>query len=353
MRILIAAGGTGGHLFPAIRLAEELESRGVSEILFITSRRGQDRATLERKGMRFCVSPVIPLKSRNVFHALDFIFRLFAGTVQSLFVLLSFRPQVAVGFGGYISGPALLSAHFLRIKTVIHEQNVYPGKANRMLARFVDRIAVSFDDTVEYLKRYKAKIVISGNPLRKDIEGHLIKKDNFTILIMGGSQGAHALNRLAPEAINSMDIVLKSGIEVIHISGYNERDEVKEFYDGKGIKNTVISFTEEMSAIYNKCDFVVSRAGAMTVSELLFLKKPSILVPYPYAGGHQRLNAKVMESAGLAVLLEEKGLTSEILRDAIAGFMDKDKLVAMARGADRFKQRDACEILIKETIVGQ
>ena len=349
MKILIASGGTGGHLFPAIRLAEELKARsGTVEVLFVTSCRKQDSAILKERGMRFCVLSVIPLESCNVFDFLNFGWRLAWSAIKSLFLLLSFRPQVVVGFGGYVSGPITLLAAFSGIKTVIHEQNVYPGKTNRALARFVDRIAVSFSETRAYLKRFDSKIVLSGNLIRQELKRTGSKKDRFTILTMGGSQGAHTLNKIVPEAAGLINGDTKKDLEMIHISGARERDEVASAYNNKGIKSRVLAFTEEMSEIYNECDFVISRAGATTVSELLFLGKPSILVPYPHAGGHQRLNARILQDAGIAVLLEEEGLTAEVLRDWMVGFMDKTKLATMAKKTEGAGHKDACEILIKE-----
>ncbi|NQV04276.1 MAG: undecaprenyldiphospho-muramoylpentapeptide beta-N-acetylglucosaminyltransferase [Candidatus Omnitrophica bacterium] len=348
MKILIASGGTGGHLFPAIRLAEELKARGMAEVLFVTSCRKQDSAILKEKNIRFCVSSVIPLQSCNILDVLNFGWRLVWSTIKSLFLLLSFRPQVVIGFGSYVSGPIVLLAALSRIKTVIHEQNVYPGKTNRALARFVDKIAVSFSETRAYLKRFDSKTVVSGNLIRQGLRKTMSRKDRFTILTMGGSQGAHTLNKLVPEAAGLINGDTKKDLEMIHISGARERGEVATAYNNKGIKNRVIAFTEGMSDIYNECDFVISRAGATTVSELLFLGKPSILVPYPHAGGHQRLNAKVLEGAGIAVLLEEEGLTAEVLRDRIVGFMDKAKLATMAKKTEKASHEDACDILIKE-----
>lgn len=348
MKILIVSGGTGGHLFPAIRLVEELKACGMDEVLFVTSCRKQDSAILKREHMRFCVLSVIPLQSCNVFDLLNFSWRLASGAIKSLFLLLSFRPQVVIGFGGYVSGPIVLLAALSGIKTVIHEQNVYPGKTNKALARFVDRIAVSFLETRVYLKRFDSKIVVSGNLIRQGLKKTGSKKDTFTILTMGGSQGAHTLNKLVPEAAGLINGDVKKDLEIVHISGARERDEVAAAYNNKGIKSRVISFTEEMSDIYNECDFVISRAGATTVSELLFLGKPSILVPYPHAGGHQRLNARILQVAGIAVLLEEEGLTAEALRERIIGFMDKAKLATMAKKTQGSVHKDACEILIKE-----
>jgi len=346
MKILIVAGGTGGHLFPAARLAEEIKLRAQGEILFVTSCRSQDRDILKQRHIEFQTLPLIPLQTRTPLSILNFIARLIAGTIKSVFLLLRFRPLVAVGFGGYISGPILLSAALFRIKTIIHEQNVYPGKTNRILAGFVDKIAISFPETRGYLRRFDSKIIISGNPLRRGLKREQKTKDIFTILAMGGSQGAHALNKLIPEAAGLIQADKKRALEIIHISGYREEREVIRAYQDRGIKSRVFSFTEEIDKLYNECDFVIGRAGATTVSELSFLAKPSILIPYPYGGGHQRLNAKVLQDRGSAILLDEEGLRLEDLRDAIIKLMDKKTLTDMSERQGR-ADNNACSILMK------
>ncbi len=348
MRVLIAAGGTGGHLFPAIRLIEELRLNKLGEVLLATSCRKNDRDILREKAIRFKTLPLIPLGSGNPLTILYFAVCLVAGTIKSLFLILSFRPSVVVGFGSYLSGPILLLSALAGIKTIIHEQNVCPGKANKILARFVDKIAVSFPETKGYLKRYESKVVLSGNPLRRELKRSERKGNNFTVLAMGGSQGAHTLNALIPEAIGLIDDEKKKALDVVHISGYSEKDEVVKAYKDRGIRSRVFSFTDEMHRLYSESDFVIARAGATTVSELLYLAKPSILIPYPHRGGHQRLNARVLEGMGSALLLEEKGLTPLKLQRAILNFMNRDALNNMS---SRIKDKgtfDPCDILIKE-----
>jgi len=358
MRILIVAGGTGGHLFPAIRLGEELALRGYSEVSFVTSSRKRDKEILKKE----CATlPIIPLQSKSPLAVLNFIARLFTGTIKSLFLILRLRPEVVVGFGGYLTGPIVLLAALLGKKTIIHEQNVYPGKANRMLAGSVDKIAVSFPETLNYLKKFESKIVVSGNLLRRELDfrnpggcqhGNLRRcgSNSFTILAMGGSQGAHALNRLIPEAVGLMDNEKKHLLEMIHIAGYKDEEDVKRLYADKDINNRVFSFTEDIAGLYSECDFVIGRSGATTVSELLYLGKPSILIPYPHGNGHQRLNAKILGDRGDAILLEEKGLRAEHLRDAIMKFMDKGVLREMSARARSSNATDACDTLIKAVI---
>jgi len=350
MKILIVAGGTGGHILPALTLAREIKARNIGEVLFAISSKKQDRDIISGKGLDFITLPVTSLASKNIFSVLNFLTRLFIGAIESVFALLRFRPDVVVGFGGYVSGPIVLAASFSGTKTIIHEQNVYPGKANKILARFVDKIAISFPDAKKYFKGYESKIIFSGNPLREGLErdGKERSGDSFIGLVIGGSQGAHKLNTIVPEAIKLMQDSHKNKLNIIHIAGKDEKEDVEKSYGEIGVKNRVFSFTEHMARLYNECDFVISRAGAMTISELLALGIPAILVPYPYAGGHQRLNAAVLEKIGSGILLEEKGLNSCIMRDAIVKLMDRNVLGAMSSRAKDINKPEACRILIKE-----
>lgn len=354
MKILIAAGGTYGHLFPAVRLAEEIMSKKIADVLFIVPSRPEDTNLLRELGIPFESVPVVGFQSKTPLRILEFAIRLMAGSVKSLALILKSHPAVAIGFGGYVSGPVLLLASILNIKTIIHEQNVYPGRTNKILANFVDRIAISFPETGEYLKKYGRKIVFSGNPLRRNLKRGPIRHDtdsaNFTILAMGGSQGSHKLNKLIPEAVHLLGEDRKKKLEVIHLSGDKDRDNVMKAYRNENVRNRVFSFTNEMDRFYNECDFVIGRAGAGTISELLYLAKPAILIPYPYAGSHQYLNAKVLEKAGLGIVFEEEKLSAEELRDAMVRLMDKPELAKMAKAAQQISADNACDILIREII---
>jgi UDP-N-acetylglucosamine--N-acetylmuramyl-(pentapeptide) pyrophosphoryl-undecaprenol N-acetylglucosamine transferase len=350
MKVLIVAGGTGGHILPALVLARDIKIRNIGQVLFVISSRKQDREIISGKGIDFTTLPIASLQSKNIFSVLNFLARLFIGTIESAYLLLKFKPDTVVGFGGYISGPIVLLASLSGVRTIIHEQNVCPGKANRILARFVNKIAVGFLDAKSYLKSFESKIIFSGNPLREGLKRDNRAKaaDSFNVLIIGGSQGAHKLNTIVPEAVNLIEKDNRNMLNFIHIAGKNDLEEVEKSYEKIGIKNRVFSFTEHMARLYNECDFVISRAGAMTISELLTLEIPAILVPYPYAGGHQKLNAMVLEKIGSGILLEEKNLTPYAMRDAILKLMDRNILKAMSSRAKRIDKPDTCKILIKE-----
>jgi len=350
MKILIAGGGTGGHILPALALAKEIKARNIGEVLFVISSRKQDRDIVSGKGVNFIALPITPLQSGGIFSILSFLTRLFIGTIKSVFLLLKFKPDTVIGFGGYVSGPIVLLSSLLGARTIIHEQNAYPGRTNRILARFADRIAISFPDARTFLRDFESKIVFSGNPLREGLkrDKKAGAQDFFNVLIIGGSQGAHKLNTIVPEAVSLMEENGRNRLNLVHIAGKDDTEEVEKSYDKIGVKNRVFSFTEHMARLYNECDFVISRAGAMTISELSALGIPAILVPYPHAGGHQRFNAMALEKTGCGVLLEEKDLTPGVMRDAISKLMNRDILNAMSSGAERADKPDACKILIKE-----
>lgn len=350
MRVLIVAGGTGGHILPAVTLANEIKLQTLGEVLFVASSGKQDKEILANKNINFTTLPIISLKSKGIFSILNFSTRLFIGVLASIFILLKFKPETLIGFGGYVSGPITLIGSIFGIKTIIHEQNVYPGLSNRILARFVTKIAISFEETKKYLRGFESKTIYSGIPLHQGLKRNGIEKpeDIFNILIIGGSQGAHILNILVPQAISLIDKTRRDTLSISHIAGRNEKEDVEKRYNEIRVKNRVFSFTDDMARLYNECDFVIARAGAMTVSELLALKIPAILVPYPYAGGHQALNAKVLEKIGSGIILEEKGLDPCMMRDGILKLMDRGILDEMAGKAKNVHKPDACEILIKE-----
>ncbi len=344
------AGGSGGHIFPAVRLSEEILKRGEGEVLFVISSRKTDRDILSKTGFKFDVIPISPLQQGNILRKVSFFIKLIAGSLKSFFIILRYRPSVVVGFGGYVSGPAVLIACILRIRTLIHEQNVYPGKTNKILAPFVGTIAVSFEKTREYFKKYGSKVILSGNPVRTGLRETMRDGSDFTVLTMGGSQGAGFINDMIPRALKEIDEETKNRLTVIHISGEKDKNKVEESYSEKKLNSRVLSFCLEIEKLFNESDFVISRAGATTVSELLSSRKPAILIPYPHAGFHQGYNAGLLESIGGAVSMEEGKITPGGLRDAIVKFMDRDFLRKMSENIKNYGIQDSCGILIREII---
>ena len=226
----------------------------------------------------------------------------------------------------------VLAASLYGVPTAVCEQNAYPGVTNRILGKLVKRVFVAFEDSRSYFPG--DKVLLTGNPVRNEIlqnAGSEKKAEAVMILVFGGSQGAHKLNRSVPEALANLG---REDISVIHQTGLKDYDYVKSAYQKFGIKARVLTFIEDMAGAYAEADFVIGRAGAGTVSEITALGKPSLLVPYPYASNnHQMENAKVLERAGAAIVIEDKDATPENLSGALTGALGKDKLNSMASGA--------------------
>ncbi|MCM8791611.1 MAG: undecaprenyldiphospho-muramoylpentapeptide beta-N-acetylglucosaminyltransferase [Candidatus Omnitrophica bacterium] len=324
MKVLIACGGTGGHIFPALRLAEELQLRNkfIDIILVVGSSTLEKRIIpKEYKIIRLDASP-IKLVSFSEF--IISIFKLFKTLIKSLIILLRFRPNIIVGFGGYASFFLVLFGWFLKIKTIIHEENVLMGRANRILALFVNSISLGFIQTREIFSLYKDKMVITGNPLRKDLKiidrkealGYFdFPSDCFTILVMGGSQGSYRINMEFLKAIHLLKD--KFIFQIIHLSGERDYEFLKKQYNNMNIKVVLFKFLDKIHYALSIADLAVCRAGAMTISELIFFGLPAIIIPYPYAYQHQSYNAKILESNGCALLIEEEELNFKRLAESV------------------------------------
>jgi len=324
MKLAIAAGGTGGHLFPGIAVAEVFkEMNPAGDVLFIGSERGLEKEILEREGLKHEALDVGRIKGEGFAARMKTMLRLPKSLMQARSILNQFQPDVVFGIGGYSSGPVILAACLSGIPRAILEPNAIPGFTNRALSRFVNRIFIAFPEAERFF--VKSKTRRTGTPVRKKLseigEGRVVRagqalpgaprQDNFfTVLVFGGSQGATALNRALVDLLPAIEKARASGkkFRVIHQTGKNDYDEVKAAYDKTKIPHEVMPFFENMDEVYAACDLVVSRAGASTLSELAAAGIPSILVPYPFAADdHQRFNAKsIADAGGAEVILNQE-----------------------------------------------
>jgi UDP-N-acetylglucosamine--N-acetylmuramyl-(pentapeptide) pyrophosphoryl-undecaprenol N-acetylglucosamine transferase len=351
MRIIIAGGGTGGHVFPAISIAEEISYRNhKDEILFVGSERGLENELLLKKGYELKHISTRGFVGRGLFKTMIAFFYAFKGLFDSISIIRSFKPDVVLGVGGYVSGPLVLAAALLRLPTAICEQNTVPGVTNRILGRIVNKIFASFDSSVRYFP--SRKIIITGNPVRKEILNNTNSSDSsqnpesLSVLVFGGSQGAYSLNRSVPEAFSRID---NKNISIVHQTGKKDYLYVKDLYIKNGIKAEVLTFIDDMAEAYGKSDLVIGRAGAGTISEITSLGKPSILVPFPYAAhNHQFENAKILESEDAALLIEDKDATPEVLATALTKLLDEDKLNTMAANARKLGKPEAAREIVDE-----
>jgi UDP-N-acetylglucosamine--N-acetylmuramyl-(pentapeptide) pyrophosphoryl-undecaprenol N-acetylglucosamine transferase len=347
---LIAGGGTGGHLFPGIAIARELEKRFErTEIIFVVGRRKMEEEILSRYGYRARHIDVEGIKGRGLKRGIAVLAKLPKSMMQSISIIREFSPLLVLGMGSYSAGPVCLAARFMRIPTAIHEQNSYPGLTNRLLVKVVDRVFISFEESRAHLK--SRSLYLTGSPVREElIPDHSpgrAESGKFTILVVGGSQGARAINRAFAEAL--LDMKCKERYpEVIHQTGKVDYYQVVEDYRKKDIKGETVPFIQDMAEAYKRADLVVSRAGALTIFELAAMGKPSILIPYPYAANqHQEINARSLVRAGAAEMIHQRDLTGGGLSRVLMKYMDDSfALEEMGRRASKMGRPDAANVIV-------
>ncbi len=354
LRCVIAGGGTGGHLFPGIAVAGELKDRFKNaEIIFVTGRRPLESEIL--CGYGYCVKSidVEGLKGRGLKKATSVVFKLPKSFFQSYSVIRNFSPDLIIGMGGYSSGPICLAGRIMGVPTAVHEQNSYPGLTNRLLARFVDRVFISFEESRSHLK--SKWIFLTGNPVRREIfaENALrsTNRNAFTILVMGGSQGARAINEAFAEAMEYLKGKERIPV-VIHQTGETDYERTLEDYKTRRIKGSISPFIKDMATAYQSADLVVGRAGASTIFELAALGKPSILIPYPFAANqHQKVNALSLVRAGGAEMILQTELTGAGLADMLMRYMDdRAALKEMGKRVSTLARRDAAKAITEKLI---
>ena len=349
--MVVTGGGTGGHLFPGIAVAEAfLERFADSEVMFIGAGRPIDNKVLAGRKFRLASVRVRALKGKSPLSVLKTIFQLPLSLLQAMKVLKNFGPDIVLGVGGYVTGPVVLAARLLGIPTAIHEQNSVPGLANRLLGKIVDRVFLSIPGSEKYFA--EPRIKLTGNPVRKEFRPEDAQKEKagFTLFVLGGSQGAHKINLLVTEALAAIKQELPDGFLIIHQTGTDDRQMVKDFYSKHGIQAQVKAFVDDMLACYRQADLLVSRAGATSLAEITVMHKPAILIPFPYAADdHQAGNARFLVDGGGAVMYREEKLTGGRLAEEIKKIAtDADLRRRMALNAGRLARPDATENIIGE-----
>jgi len=348
MRVILAGGGTGGHLFPGLAVAREFQRRdAMTEILFVGTEQGIEAKVLPREGFRLELIPVRGLKGRGLRGLVDALYGVPAGLLRSLCILRNFRPDCVIGLGGYASGPFLIASRLKRIRCSIMEQNLQPGFTNKLLARWVDRVFTSYRDSTAYFPA--AKVVQTGNPVRWRKLPECDRDDKFTLLIFGGSAGAHRINLTVIEALRQLTD-LASGLRLIHQTGAADLPAMKEAYADLPFEAEVLAFIDKMDEAYARADLVVCRAGATTVAELTTFGKAAILVPYPYAiYDHQRWNAKTLADRGAAEMILDQELSGEKLAVRIRAYMaDRAQIQRIAQAARTMGRPEAAARIVDE-----
>ena len=359
MKILIAGGGTGGHVFPGIAVAEELKaSHPEVQVLFIGGKRGLESTAVPEAGFRLRTLATAGFPRRRWWRwpwaAVVNVF----GFAQAVWIVLSERPRAVLGTGGYVSGPVSVAAKLLGVPLLLQEQNSIPGLTNRLLARIADEVHLSFIEARRYFTR-RDHLKITGNPVRAYIlsgekepalREFKLDANRPTLFVFGGSLGAKRINAAAIEALRR----LKGRVDVQCIlqTGRDDFDAVRATVEKEQLPATVLPFVKKMHLAYAAADLVVCRAGAMTLAEIAVCGRPSILVPYPFAAhDHQRVNATNLADRGAAVMIDDAELTGERLAQEIAHLLaDRQALSRMSANARLFARPDAASRLARSLV---
>lgn len=349
LRVIVAGGGTGGHLYPGIAVARELLKRlPDAQVTFAGTERGIEAKVIPREGFALDLLRSAGLKGVSAVAFARGLLLIPLGCADAWRILSRRSPDVVIGVGGYSSGPVVLAAALRRIPTLLMEQNAVPGFTNRRLARMVDAAAVTFDETVTYFGR---RGFVTGNPVRaeffeRDATNTAGGATPPRILIFGGSQGAHAINLAMVEAAEKL-AAHPGGLAITHQTGERDLERVRDAYRRAGLEARVEPFLFAMDREVKAADVVVARAGATTLAELTAAGKPAVLIPLPTAADdHQRKNAEVLARAGAAEVIEQRTLTGSALADrilALAG--DAPRRAAMARAATALARPDAARAI--------
>ena len=349
--ILVAAGGTGGHLYPGIAVADELVRRDPSvRVVFAGTPRGLESRIVPRAGYPLELLPILPLNGVGLGRTLLGVLALPWGLLRALRLVLRLRPAAVLGVGGYAGGPVALVAALLGVRTVILEPNAKPGFTNRVLRPFVDAAACAWEDARVF---YGGKGVRTGNPVRGGFAALLAKTAGplKTLLVFGGSQGSRILNEAVTEALPHLPGPER--LRLVHQTGPAARDAVAAAYAQAGRDAEVVAYLDDMEVFFAAADLVVSRSGATTCAELQAAGKAAVLVPFARAADdHQRVNARAMEAKGAAVVVEERDLTGESLARTISALLqDEARLAEMGRSARAMSRPDAAS-RVADLLVG-
>jgi len=366
VRLLIAGGGTGGHLFPGIAVAEEFLARDpANEVLFVGTERGIEARAVPAAGYRLKLISAAGIRGKGGLSQIRGTAMMLYGYGQSRKILKEWRPEMVMGVGGYASLPMVLAARGMQIPCFIHEQNAIPGFTNRLLARFADLVFITLDESARFFP--KAKTLLTGNPLRRQIldvvERHVspsldgiahhqaasVDGTPFRLFIFGGSQGAHAINMAMLSALPHLK-PYAAGLKITHQTGEKDAALVAEAYRKEGFNAAVMPFIQDMAAAYQQADLVICRAGATTIAEVTACGKACLFIPFPHAvDDHQRRNAEALLKKGACLMLLERELSGERLAGIIHELAVNPETVqrtgALALGLSRL---DAARIIVDE-----
>ena len=355
MKMVIAGGGTGGHIFPGIAVAKEfLKHDPGNAVLFLGTAKGLERDIVPQEGLPFKTVKVEGLTGKPVGKKIISLMKLPIALGQSLWILLSYKPDIVLGVGGYVAGPVMIAAFLLNIPRIIQEQNLIPGLTNKVLGRLVNGIAISFPESASCFPVGKTQL--TGNPIREGLYQRIDEERGvkatgavpFTIFVFGGSQGAHQINLALIESLDYLREI-KGSLHFIHQTGKQDYLLVERGYQEQGFSAQVFPFVYDMPEKYQEADLVICRAGATTVAELTAIGKPAVLIPYPYAAhNHQEINARALKEHGAAELILSRDLTAERLANTIiALWQNPHRLKEMSNKARQMGRPEAARQVVE------
>ena len=343
MKVLIAAGGTGGHIFPGIAVAKEIMRRDAeSEVLFVGTARGLEVKIVPDNGFQLSLINSAGLKNVGLIGKVKGLSVLPRSFLEARRIIRQFRPHVVVGAGGYVSGPVLMMAAIMGVPTLVMDSNALPGFTNRQLARFVERAALTFEEAMPFFGK---KGVVTGNPVRYEFFDVPVKERSgeFHVLIFGGSQGARAINNAMMDALSDLGSYADR-LTITHQTGEADFEKVRAAYaDSQFATADIRPFISDIFVEFGKADLVISRAGATTCAEIAAAGKPAIMIPLPTAADdHQRKNAEALQNAGVAKMILQAELTGERLADELKSLIEApDEVASMAAAAKKIARPDA------------
>lgn len=354
MKVVVSGGGTGGHIYPALALINEIKKNDDTvEFLYIGTENGLEKGIVTRAGIPFQSIEITGFKRKLSIDNVKTIMRFINGVQKSKQYLKEFKPDVVIGTGGYVCGPVVYAAAKLKIPTIIHEQNSLPGLTNKFLAKYVDKVAICFKDAASFFP--SDKVVLTGNPRASEVLGHDrlkgknklgLQHDKKYVLIFGGSRGAKAINNAV---LDMLPTLKKKNYQVVYVTGEVHFDSVMQEVEKVGLPSNVIvkPFIHNMHEVLSAIDLIVARAGATTLAEITALGLPSILIPSPYVtANHQEKNARSLSDHDAAIMLLEQGLTGSELETTIDTILlDDIKLGRMKQASSNLGIQDAASRL--------
>lgn len=374
MKLIVAGGGTGGHLFPGIAVAEEFLSRDpANQVLFVGSERGIEARAIPRLGYQLELISAAGIRGKGSLAKLKGAAMMIYGYAQSRKILHRFQPDLVLGVGGYASLPMVMAARGMEIPRYIHEQNALPGMSNKVLSRVANKVFISLEESAKFFP--KDCTLLTGNPLRKQILEMLTQTETenppsippllkggsepceqrgFNLFIFGGSQGAHALNVALPQAVAQLSPEQQRLIKIIHQTGEADLQQVQAAYQANGLEADVRPFIDDMATAYRQADLLICRAGATTIAEVTALGKACLFVPFPHAtDDHQRKNAEALLKKGACEMLVEQEIGGKGLSEAIARLMEnRDALKLIGENAAALARLDAARVIVDQMLEG-